>query len=114
MTLLNLHKNYNFHDSVLDRIEYADGELMLYIGFCDFMQESYNTSDDKNSDMIVTFHNAEYRLDGGFETDGAGFLTQSIEEDHIVFFMESSPEKCGSFIIKADSVDVVKTRTYNL
>lgn len=114
MTLLELYDNYCFHDSVLDKLEYHDNEVKLYCQFCDHMQANYNDKDDPNSDMIAVFHNATYKINGNWEISDAGFLDQRIENDSIIFFMESSPEKFGELIIIASSVEVIKVRTYNL
>ena len=106
--------NYCFHDSILDKLEYSDGELKLYCEFCDFMQDKYDSKDDTNSDIIVVFHNAEYQISGKWQICGAGFLDQRIENNSIIFFMESSTDEFGELLIKANSVDVFKVRTYNL
>ena len=42
MTLSELDERYYFHDSTLEKLEYSDGELKLYVRFCDFMQENYD------------------------------------------------------------------------
>lgn len=114
MTLLELHNNYYFHDSVLVKLEYYNNEVKLHCQFCDFMQADYDDKDDTNSDIIVVFHNAAYKINGNFEIVDAGFLNQRIENDTIIFFMESSPDEFGELIIKASSVEVIKVRTYNL
>ena len=114
MTLSELNEKYYFHDSTLDKLEYSDGELKLYVRFCDFMQENYDDRDDSNSDIIVVFQNARYKTDGNWKICDSGFLHQKIENDSIVFFMESSPYECGELLIKTSSVEVYKVRTYNL
>ena len=114
MTLSELNNKYNFHDSILDKLEYSAGELKIYCEFCDFMQDYYDNKDDANSDIIVVFHNAEYKTNGKWQFCYAGFLDQKIENDSIVFFMESSPCECGELLIKASSVEVIKVRTYSL
>lgn len=114
MTLLELYNNYYFHDSVLDKLEYHNNEVKLYCQFCDFMQANYNDKNDSNSDIIAVFHNATYKINGNWEISDAGFLNQRIEDDSIIFFMESSPDKLGELIIKASSVEIIKVRTYNL
>ncbi len=113
MTLLELNENYYFHDSVLEKIEFINNDLKLHCQFCNFMQENYNNEDDANSDIIVVFHNAVYAMDGDWENE-ASFLNQRIQDDSIVFFMESSPVKFGNLIINADSVDVIMLSSYNL
>lgn len=114
MTLLELYNNYYFHDSVLEKLECHDNEIRLYCQFCDFMQANYNDIDDSNSDIIVVFHNAVYNTNGNWEISDAGFLNQRIEDNSIIFFMESFPDKLGELIIKASSVEIIKVRTYNL
>lgn len=114
MTLSELYNNYYFHDSVLDKLEYHDNEVKLYCQFCDFMQEDYNDKDDPNSDIIAVFHNAAYKINGNWEISGAGFLNQRIEDNSIIFFMESSSDQFGELIITASCVEVIKVRTYNL
>jgi len=114
MTISEFNDNYCFHDSILDKLEYSDGELKLYCEFCDFMQDKYDSKDDTNSDIIVVFHNAEYQISGKWQICGAGFLDQRIENNSIIFFMESSTDEFGELLIKANSVDVFKVRTYNL
>ena len=78
------------------------------------MQENYDDRDDSNSDIIVVFQNARYKTDGNWKICDSGFLHQKIENDSIVFFMESSPYECGELLIKTSSVEVYKVRTYNL
>lgn len=117
MTLLELHQNYYFHDSILNKLEYYDNELKLYCQFCDFMQDNYNDKDDANSDIIVVFHNAVYKSNGNWKIGEAGFVNQKIEDDSIIFFMDSSSystDEVGELIIKASSVEVLKIRTYSL
>lgn len=114
MTLSELNDRYYFHDSILDKLEYFDGELKIYCEFCDFIQDNYDNRDDANSDIIVVFHSAEYKTNGKWQICDSEFLDQKIENDSIVFFMESSPYECGELLIKADSVEVFKVRTYNL
>ena len=114
MTLSELNDRYYFHDSILDKLEYSDGELKIYCEFYDFMQDNYDDRDNANSDIIVVFHNAEYKTNGKWQICNSEFLDQRIENDSIVFFMESSPYECGKLLIKAESVEVIKIRTYNL
>ena len=114
MTLSYFNNHYYFHDSILDKIEYSDGELKLYCEFCDFMQDDYDDKDDTNSDIIVIFHNAEYKTNGNWQICNSEFLDQTIRNDYIVFFMESSPDEYGELLINASAVDVIVVRTYNL
>ena len=114
MTLSELNDQYYFHDSILDKIEYSDGELKLYCEFCDFMQDNYDDKDDSNSDIIVIFHNAEYKTNGNWQLCKSEFIGQTIKNDSIVFFMESSPYECGELLINAGSAEVIIVRTYNL
>ncbi len=114
MTLSEFDDNYYFHDSILDKLEYSDGELRLYCEFCDFMQDNYDDKDDANSDIIVVFHHAEYQISGNWQIYEASFLDQRVENNSIIFFMEGSTDEFGELLIKANSVDVFKVRTYNL
>lgn len=104
MTLLELYNNYYFHDN----------EVRLYCRFCDFMQSNYDDKDDSNSNIIVVFHNTVYKTNGNWEINEAGFINQRIEDNSIIFFMESFTDKVGELIIKASSVEITKVRTYNL
>ena len=50
MTLLELNKNYSFHDSTLETITYDKGKktLSMRIAFCTFEQPGFNeNSPDK-------------------------------------------------------------------
>lgn len=114
MTLLELHHRYIFHDSVLNQLEYHDHELKLYCQFCEFMQAEYNEKDDANSDIIIVFHDAAYHTNGNWKIRDAVFLNQKIEDNAIVFFMESSPDEVGELMINARAAEVFKLRTYNL
>ena len=69
MTLSEFNDQYFFHDSILNKLEYSDGELRLFCEFCDFMQENYDDKDDANSDIIVVFQNAEYKFNKYMEAD---------------------------------------------
>ncbi len=113
MTLLEFDRNYYFHDSVLEKIEYMNNELKLYCGFCDFLQKNYEEGNDANSDIIVVFHDAAYEINGDLEPD-AGFLSQKIQDGSIEFFMESGAGKFANLMIRADSVEVIILNTYNL
>ncbi len=114
MTLEELNKEYWFHDSILEKIEHGDDQLILYCTFCEFMQSDYDDSHFANSDIIVTFHKASYKLENDFCAEGASFLNQKLTDDSIVFFVEDDSRNYGELCIKADSVDIVKTRFYNL
>lgn len=114
MTLEELDKNYWFHDSILEKIEHKGHEVILYCTFCEFMQSDYEDSQFANSDMTVTFHGASYEAKNGSCIEGACFLNQKSYEGSIVFYMEDISHKYGELCITADSVDVVKTRFYDL
>ncbi len=113
MTLLELNKNYYFHDSVLEKIEFVNNDLKLYCRFCNFIQNNYEKGNCTNSDIIVVFHNAVYEIDGDLEPD-AGFLSQKIQDGSIDFFMECEPDKFGNLIICSNSVEVITLCSYNL
>lgn len=114
MTLSEFNDDYYFHDSILNKLEYSNGELKLYCEFCNFMQENYDDKEHTNSDIIVIFHNSEYKISGKWQVCESCFLDQRLENDSIIFFMESSPYEFGELSIKADSAEILKVRTYNL
>lgn len=50
LTLNELNQGYYFHDSILNRIEYAHKELKMYCTFCEFLQEDY---DEVNMQIVI-------------------------------------------------------------
>lgn len=114
MTIKKLNQEYYFHDSILERIEYQHKELKMYCTFCDFMQSGYDKSEYANSDIVVVFYHASYEITDGFRIESSSFLNQELHDSKIVFFMENASNEFGHLIIKADSVEVIKIRSYNL
>lgn len=114
MTLNELYQGYYFHDSILDRIEYNSKELRMYCTFCEFLQKNDQKGEYTNSDMIVVFHNASYTITDGLPIEDSSFLTQELQDRTILFFMESVCNEYGYLKVKAESVDVIKVRSYDL
>lgn len=114
LTLSELERRYYFHDSILNRIEYTHKELKMYCTFCEFMQEAYDESEYANSDVIVVFHNASYTITDCLLIEDSRFCTQKLQDGAISFFIEDIRNEYGHLIIKAESADVIKVRSYNL
>lgn len=114
MTLNEFYQGYYFHDSTLNRIEYSNRELKMYCTFCEFLQKDYNKSDYTNSDIIVVFHNASYKIPDGLLIEGSGFITQKLQDKTTLFYMESICNEYGYLEVVAESVDIIKVRSYNL
>lgn len=115
MTLNELNQGYYFHDSILNRIEYAHKELKMYCTFCEFLQEDYDESEYANSDIIVVFHNASYTITDCSLIENSSFLTQELQDKTISFFLiKNMGNEYSHLIVKAESVDVIKVRYYNL
>lgn len=114
MTLNEFHQSYYFHDSILNRIEYVRKELKMYCTFCEFLQKDYVKSEYTNSDILVVFHDASYTITDRLPIEDSSFLTQELQDKTISFFMENTCNAYGHFTVKAESVDVIKVRSYNL
>lgn len=114
MTLEEFCRHYTLHDSVIGNLQYENGELRIYCEFCNFMQENYNENDPKNSDVVITFRNARYSVTDGFIVNEAGFLSQKLNGDTLVFILENGIGTYGELSVKADSVKVDVLRSYSL
>ena len=114
MTLKEFNEKFLMHDSVIEHIERRNGDLLIYCGFCNFMQKSYTEISPANSDIVLTFRNAVYSITDGFNVNDAGFLTQKLSGETLVFGLENEPGIYGEISIQADSVEIEVIRTYNL
>ncbi len=114
MTLDELNNKYYFHDSIIRGLECQSENVILHCNFCDFMQKDYKESDFTNSDIVLTFHNATYKLSDIFPLSNAGILTQKISGNTLTFCMENGPDTYGELEITADSIEVTRVRSYNL
>ena len=115
MTINEFNKKYYFHDSILDKIEYEHKKLKMYCTFCDFMQKAHNENDYTNSDIIVVFNNASYEITDNFHVEASEFIEQELRNNTISFFMgKDFNNNYGYLKIQAESVDVIKIRSYNL
>ncbi|MCM1050119.1 MAG: hypothetical protein NC433_17025 [Clostridiales bacterium] len=86
----------------------------MYCTFCEFLQKDYNESDYANSDIIVIFHNASYKIPDGLLIEGSGFITQKLQDKTTLFYMESICNEYGYLEVVAESIDIIKVRSYNL
>lgn len=114
MTLAELNQKYNFHDSILERMTYHENELKLYCQFCNFMQRNFDIHAYTNSDMLFIFHQAFYEISDHFCIKESGFLHQKLQGNTLSFFLENNPDEYGHLSIRAESVEIIRLRSYNL
>ncbi|MBQ7897110.1 MAG: hypothetical protein IJ323_01670 [Clostridia bacterium] len=57
MKNINELKQYDFHDSLLEAINYNGNKLTLEIDFCHWKQSYYSDGDEETADVIMAFEN---------------------------------------------------------
>lgn len=114
MTLKEFEQTYELHDSVLENIEYINGELRIFCCLCDFMQENYTEGKPTNSDIVITFRNACHSVTEGFNVKDAGILKHELNGDTLVFILENGVGTYGELSVQAGSVDVNVIRSYDI
>ena len=59
MTIQELLKNYDFHDSLIEQIEYdaSRHQLKFFIDFCFWMQKDYDSSQPETGLITLIFNN---------------------------------------------------------
>ena len=114
MTISEFSAQYYFHDSVLENLNFYDDKLKMRCTFCNFMQKNYQNNQFSNSEILVIFYHASYKITGEIAVNNAVFLNQKTRENKIDFFLESNNGEYGNLSVKAELVEVIRLRSYNL
>ncbi len=57
MRISKLLEQYDFHDSLLEKIYFRGEQLVLEIDFCKWRQDSYVEGEDETEEIMIVFKN---------------------------------------------------------
>jgi len=88
MTLLELFTKYEFHDSLLNKIEYTPEQktLIFEIDFCYFMQKEYNDGEPENGIIKLIFNDVENYNNITGEFDMLSILETKLSDNKCITF----------------------------
>lgn len=114
MNLKDFYNNYEFHDSLLNKIDFnkENGILTMNIELCNYEQKNYKETDDETSIIDVVFKECK-SYDGLVgELDSYSILETVLNNDDQITFnvMDDFNDDYYELHIQADSVEVLKAK----
>lgn len=112
MTISDFFKDYNLHDSLLERVEYdkENKQITFNIDFCYWQQKNY-TDDMQETGMITLVFSEVNDFDyTPFEIDSDEIISVQNNSENELYFevCNDMTEECHSLRIKAKHVEFLE------
>lgn len=111
MTIKELFENYEFHDSLINKIEFNKEKrtLSMNIELCNYEQRNYKESDDETSIVDFIFEGCDTYNDLVGELDAYSILETVLNSDNQITFnvMDDFSNEYYELHISAKKVEVI-------
>ena len=99
---------YDFHDSLVKKINYNNSEVTFKIELCNWRQKNYNADENEMKTMELVFKDVkDYKFNGTINT---------IDDDTILVF-ECNNRECGNIkvVLEGDrDIKIIEFRGYSV
>ena len=107
LKISELLNSYNFHDSLVDDIQFKDNKVVLKIDLCNWKQKNYKSSEAEMKNIELIFSNIEdYELDARIDT---------VDSDTILEFKYDGNSKSVKLVLEdEDDIKILKFKGENV
>lgn len=107
LKISELLKNYNFHDSLVDDIQFRGNEIVLKIDLCNWKQKDFKSNEAEMKNIELIFSNIEdYELDATIDI---------VDSDSILEFGYDENSKIVKLVLEDyDNIKILKFKGENV